>query len=279
MHVHLRVGSARRRAIREKEIEGKIMGRIFSGLQNSAVPRDVMDVVYNVLADAEAQGNGRSWSGAQCELCMRMCGTRVTETVRHTATGCECNMLVQEAMLRAAFQTSMVDHEQRVRTAALTWRDLLEDQRRLLVSGYPHCASGQLIAEERVGHVPFRVLMQLMMAALIQRRRTNAASALLRARVDVVYTNVIAMLQASNRGMDTKACIQDGGTPRHPPPRLETQGRRGACGRMAQGVGCERFLLRGCGWALLPPADAINARMSAALRSTPSPVSLLTALL
>ena len=39
-------------------------------------------------------------------------------------------MLVQEAMLRAAFQTSMVDHEQRVRIAALTWRDLLEDLER-----------------------------------------------------------------------------------------------------------------------------------------------------
>ena len=50
-----------------------------AGLQNNAVPRDVVDVVYNVLADAEAQGNGRSWSGAQCELCMRMCGTKVTE--------------------------------------------------------------------------------------------------------------------------------------------------------------------------------------------------------
>ena len=61
-----------------------------------------------------------------------------------------------------------------------------------MVTGYRHCASERLTAEERSGATPFRILMEETMHALVRRRRHNARAAgeHLDARVDVIYAHV-----------------------------------------------------------------------------------------
>jgi ribonuclease HI len=100
-------------------------------------------------------------------------------------------MLAQEVVLRAALQTSVVDENECERLTKLTWRELLHEQRRLLVTGYRHCASEKQTAEERSGATPFRVLMEVTMDALVRRRRRNASLAgeCLDARVDTIYAH------------------------------------------------------------------------------------------
>ena len=65
-----------------------------------------------------------------------MLGTRIVETSRHLAIECPCNMLAQEAVLRAALQCSVVEDSEQARVKALGWRQLIEDQARLVVTGY-----------------------------------------------------------------------------------------------------------------------------------------------
>ena len=100
-------------------------------------------------------------------------------------------MLVQEVVLRAALEIYMVDANERERVARMSWRELLCEHRRLMVTGYRHCASGNLIAEERVGSTPFRVLVEETMHALVCRRRRNAKAdgEYLDARVDKIYAH------------------------------------------------------------------------------------------
>ena len=74
-------------------------------------------------------------------------------------------MLVQEVVLRASLQTSVVNENECERLAKLTWRELLCEQRRLLVTGYRHCTSEKQTTEERSGAIPFRVLMAVTMDA------------------------------------------------------------------------------------------------------------------
>ena len=49
-------------------------------------------------------------------------------------------------------------------------RELLAEHRRLLVTGYRHCANGRLMAEERVGRAPFRVVVEELMSEIVCRR-------------------------------------------------------------------------------------------------------------
>ena len=82
----------------------------------------------------------------------------------------------------------------------MAWRALLHEHRRLLVTSYRHCASGRLTAEERTGQAPFRVLMAETIAALVRRRRQNAATCVgdghLRATVHDVYAQVRARFES-----------------------------------------------------------------------------------
>jgi ribonuclease HI len=174
--------------------------QIFSGLQDQDVPLAASDTVYGILADAEPVGERRcrkeGITRGKCDLCYWMLGTQTVETARHIAIMCPCNLLAQEAVLRAALQCSIVDDSEQARMETLNWRQLMKEQARLVVTGYRHCASGRLTAEERVGHKPLRVLMAVTMHAIVNRRRHNAHAEHLSARVDWIYEQTRGQLNA-----------------------------------------------------------------------------------
>ena len=127
--------------------ERKMMYRIFSNLQHDDVPRSTADEVYSALADALPVGSRCQKQGAGkglCDLCRVLGGERATETTRHVVLECPFSALVHDAILRAAFGVSVQDEGVRVQQQGMTWRALLHEHRRLLVTSYRHCASGRL---------------------------------------------------------------------------------------------------------------------------------------
>ena len=177
------------------QTELKMAYRIFSGLQHQDVPRGTADRVYSVLADALPVGEGRCVKTAGrrgvCDICSWLRGEQCVETCRHVGAECPCTMLVQEAVLREAFHVSMVDERERAQVRVMGWRELALAHRRLLVTGYRHAARASQMAEERAGHTPFRVLMETLMSAIVQRRHHNAhALGSLQLGVGEVYGSV-----------------------------------------------------------------------------------------
>ena len=75
------------------------------------------------------------------------------------------------------------------------------------MTGYRHCASEKLTAEERSGATPFRVLMAVTMHTLVLRRRRNAHAVgeCPDARVDKIYTRARDELQCVARWTRRKA--------------------------------------------------------------------------
>ena len=136
------------------EEEAQMAYRMFASIQDAALSRTMSDCSYSVLTDALPLGRGRCQKQVrrgECDLCWIMLGKREPETTRHLASGCPFSAMAQEAVLRAAFDTTMVDAEARESIEKMSWKELTQTQTRLLTTGYRHCPKkGGGMAEERV---------------------------------------------------------------------------------------------------------------------------------
>lgn len=96
----------------EKIVAKRVSSRMFDSIQDASLSRKTSDCSYSVLADALPIGNGRCQKEVRtglCDLCWIMLGKKEVETTRHLASGCPFSALAQEAVLRAAFDITMVD--------------------------------------------------------------------------------------------------------------------------------------------------------------------------
>jgi hypothetical protein len=118
---------------------------------------------------------------------------------------------------RAAYGTSIEDERVRQHVRESNWEQLVDEQRRLIITGYRHCASKSGAAEERAGKLPFRALMNETIAALVRRQRRNALGAdsgeSLDAKVDKIYAHVRRQLAELARLTQEKAIKWEEGAP------------------------------------------------------------------
>ena len=99
--------------------------RVFDSIQDSSLSRMTSDCSYSVLTDALPLGKGRCQKKirrGECDLCWIMLGKKEVETTRHLGSNCPFSALAQEAVLRAAFDATMVDAEARAAGSAAAHR-------------------------------------------------------------------------------------------------------------------------------------------------------------
>ena len=179
--------------------ERRMMYSMFDSIQDRTIPSLTADIAYSVLTDAMAVGKGRcakkSKTTGICDWCWHVRKMRVVETTRHATSECPASAIVQEAAIRAATAVSTVEADTHERTARQTWQEIIEEQRRLTITGYRHCASDSIMADERRGLTPWRVWMLEILRGIIHRRQVNAYDDQpLIIRADRVYEEAMSRL-------------------------------------------------------------------------------------
>lgn len=158
------------------------MYKMFESIQDNALSRRTSDVAYGVLADALPVGKkvGRCCKNKEtqgiCSLCWWMKSERTPETTRHVAIGCPFSKLAQDAVLRAMAQCTMINADAIDELQNKGWEELTTESARLLITGYKHCPRSRLMAEERVGRTPTRVLVLETLRAIVNRCHRNEQS-------------------------------------------------------------------------------------------------------